>query len=203
MAKRGLAEYIYNSAKLAGCTISLVETQTILKGMNVGHLELDAIQRIINLRNGWNYVLSSLDEPFDLEYIRRVNEIAFCENDCEGGRFRIQRTRAPGSDFVPPILIKSVVEAELRQLMTIERTTEKAIRFFLWACRMRLFQDGNKRTGMLCANRLLLETGEGILTVKDSLIPEFHNRLLRYYNAGDMSVIDQWLYEHCIVGVQF
>ena len=201
LAKRNLAEHIYNSAKLEGCNVSIVETQTILNGINVEHIPIDVIQRILNLRRAWNYVLASFTDAFDLEYVCEINTLVFRDEHLGGGKLRARKAKLPGTNFVPPIPVREDVDAEILRIMNIESVTRRAITFFLWTCRARLFPDGNKRTGMFCANKMLIEAGAGILTVKDALVPEFNKRLKQFFETGDMSVIDQWLYEHCIVGI--
>ena len=72
-AKRNLVDYIYHSARLEGCNVTFPDTQTLLDGVNVGSVTLDDVQTILNLRDAWRYVLSSLDEPFNLDYICGIN----------------------------------------------------------------------------------------------------------------------------------
>jgi hypothetical protein len=52
--------------KMENRNVTFPETQTILQGVNVGHVALDDIQAILNIRDAWRYLLDTLDEPLDL-----------------------------------------------------------------------------------------------------------------------------------------
>jgi hypothetical protein len=95
------------------------------------------------------------------------------------------------------------VSAEIAALLRIENVTERAIRFFLWACRSQLFWDGNKRTGTLCANKILISAGKGILSIRENRLQEFNRRLTDFYSSNDYSRIDRFIYENCILGIDF
>ena len=82
-------------------------------------------------------------------------------------------------------------------------TTEKAIRYFLWGMRSQLFWDGNKRTSTLGANKILIQEGKGILSVKEQDLSEFNQRLTNFYNTNDYSVIDGFIYNRCLRGIDF
>ncbi len=203
LAKRNLVDNIYNSAKLEGCNVTFPETQTILDGVNVGSVKLDDITTILNLRDAWRFITTTIDEPFSLEYLCRINEHVSRNESIDWGKLRTGKVGISGTEYIPPIPNKDTVIAGLSKIEQIERDTEKAITLFLWACRSQLFWDGNKRTSTIAANKILIAAGEGILTIKDRDVIEFNKRLLEYYNTGDVSVLNQWLYDNCIVGIEF
>ena len=51
--------------------------------------------------------------------------------------------------------------------------------------------------------KILMQAGAGILTIKDKDVLEFNKRLLAYYDTGNMSVLDTWLYDNCMDGIDF
>lgn len=203
VAKRNLVDYIYNSAKLEGCNVTFPETQTILDGVNVGNVTLDDIQTILNLRDAWRFVLSSLDQPFDVDYICRVNDFVSRRESLQWGVLRTGRVGISGTNYEPPVPVRQDVERQIAQILSAESATERAINYFLWACRAQLFWDGNKRISTVCANKILIAAGEGILTVRDADVLTFNQLLLQFYNTGDPSEIKPWLYEHSIDGIDF
>ena len=203
LAKKKLIEAVYNSAKLEGCNVTFPETQTILDGVNVPNVTLNDIQTILNLRDAWRYVLSDIETPFSLDFICKVNEYVSRNESLEWGVLRKGNVGISGTDYVPPLPVRENVERELTEILSLPTVTESAIRFFLWACRSQLFWDGNKRTSNVCANKILISSGKGILTVQDKDIVEFNKRLLAFYNTADYSVIDTWLYDNCIYGIDF
>ena len=64
-------------------------------------------------------------------------------------------------------------------------------------------QDGNKRTSLVLANRILIEAGAGMLTINDKNMEQFNELLVAYYNTGDSEKLKQFLYETAIVGIEF
>ena len=199
-AKRGIVDYIYNSARLEGCNVTFPETYTILEGVNVGSVTLDDIQTILNLRDAWRFIMSTVEEPFTLEYLCKINEHISRSESLAWGVLRTGKVGISGTEYTPPIPTPESARALFDGLAGT--ATERAIAFFLKGCRAQLFWDGNKRTSTLAANKILMQAGAGIFTVRDKDILEFNKRLLEYYNTGDASVIDRWLYENCIEGIE-
>lgn len=78
---------------------------------------------------------------------------------------------------------------------------EKALKAFAWGPRGQFFWDGNKRTSMTLANRILLSAGAGILRITDKHMMQFNERLLNYYNSGDSEDMKVFLYENAIQGI--
>ncbi|MDR3313679.1 MAG: Fic family protein [Oscillospiraceae bacterium] len=201
VAKRNLVDYIYNSAKLEGCNVTFPETQTILAGVNVGSVTLDDIQTVLNLRDAWRFVLAEQTAPFDLAFICKVNEQVSRNESLQWGALRTGQVGISGTEYKPPLPEKAAVEADLQRMERITCATERAIAFFLWACRAQLFWDGNKRTATLCANKILIAAGEGVLSIRDADVLEFNQRLLAWYDTGDPATLDAWMYAHCIDGL--
>src|SRR5699024_6145937 len=106
-----------------------------------------------------------------------------------------------GVDYVPTIPNKENVIDNIDRILNIESVTERAIRYFLWGMRSQLFWDGNKRTSTLCANKILISEGKGILTIPEKYIREFNVRLSEFYNTNDYSKIDKFIYDNCIHGL--
>ncbi|MEC0915984.1 filamentation induced by cAMP protein fic, partial [Bacillus atrophaeus] len=73
LAKKTLVNNIYNSAKLEGVNVTFPQTKTILDGMSVSNVDMDDIQKILNLRNAWRYVFNTIDADFNLEYAKKIN----------------------------------------------------------------------------------------------------------------------------------
>ncbi len=73
----------------------------------------------------------------------------------------------------------------------------------LYGMRSQLFWDGNKRTSTICANKIMIENGCGIIKVSDKHLEEFNLLLTDYYNTNNMSKIKQFIYDNCIDGISF
>ena len=69
--------------------------------------------------------------------------------------------------------------------------------------RLQLFYDGNKRIAMLIGNKIMIENGQGIISVAQKDIKEFYKLLVSYYETNDKTEIKQFLYDNCIDGMKF
>ena len=72
LAKKLIVDTIYCGIRMEGSRMTFPETQTILQGVNVPNASLDDIQAILNMRDAWKYVLSTINEPISLELICKV-----------------------------------------------------------------------------------------------------------------------------------
>ncbi|MCL2494446.1 MAG: Fic family protein [Oscillospiraceae bacterium] len=199
-AKRGMVDYIYHSAKLEGCNVTFPETYTILEGVNVGSVTLDDIQTILNLRDAWRFVMCTLEEAFTPTYLCKINEYISRNESLAWGVLRTGGVGISGTEYKPPLPTPESAQALIDGLTGT--ATQRAIAFFLLGCRAQLFWDGNKRTSTLAANKILMQAGAGIFAIREKDALEFNTRLLDYYNTGDLSVIDRWLYDNCIEGIE-
>lgn len=73
----------------------------------------------------------------------------------------------------------------------------------LYGMRSQLFWDGNKRTSTICANKIMIENGKGIIKISDKHLEEFNVLLTKFYNTNDKDKIKQFIYDNCIDGISF
>ena len=64
-----------------------------------------------------------------------------------------------------------------------------------------LFWDGNKRTSLTLANKILLQAGAGMLTISAKNMEQFNEALLNYYNTAAAEPLKAFLYENAIQGL--
>ncbi|WP_303138264.1 hypothetical protein [uncultured Eubacterium sp.] len=79
--------------------------------------------------------------------------------------------------------------------------TDKALEAFTWGARGQFFWDGNKRTSLLLANKILVSSGAGIMTITDKYMEQFNSLLFEYYNTGENRELKQFLYDNAILGL--
>ena len=99
----------------------------------------------------------------------------------EWGKLRTGRVAISGTDYEPPVPELETVRRELKQILNMNTTaTEKALTAFVWGTRGQFFWDGNKRTSLVLANKILLEAGAGMLTITANNMEAFNTLLLDY-----------------------
>ena len=202
LTSNNLPLIIYNSARLEGINTTYPDTKTILEGVNVPNLKLDEINCILNLRDAWNYTLSNIDEVVDLDFICKINSFVSRNESLEWGVLRTGKVGINGVDYIPEIPQKDIITKNIKEILKQGSITENALNLMLYLMRSQIFWDGNKRTSMIIANKILISNGCGIITIKEEDIREFNTLLTEYYNTNNKNKIIKFLYEKCIFGME-
>lgn len=204
LGKKKWDENVYCGMRMENRAVTFPETQTILNGINVPNLLIDDIQAILNMRDAWKFLLHSFTEDLSIDYMCKLNGFIARNEALEWGVLRTDNVGISGTDYKQEIPVRTVVEQELKDILVKDGSaTEKALTTFLWGTRKQLFWDGNKRTSMTVANKILLAAGAGLLTITDTYMNKFNELLLAYYNTGEVDILKQFLYENCIQGISF
>ena len=203
LAKRNLVDSIYKSAKLEGLTATYADTEAIVYGGIVNGLKQDEITAINNLKHAWRFVLDTLDYDVDLSYIRQVNQEIGTHLIAGCGNLRTFDVSIGGTGWRPSIPEYDSVAAEIAKIRDSSASnTDKALTAMLYICRTQPFVDGNKRTATLVANQMSIRNGCGIISVPEALDAAFKERLVAFYESGDMSDAKDFLYRNCLSGFQ-
>lgn len=203
LAKRNLVDNIYSNARMEGLNVTLSQTKTILDGINVPELKIDEIQCILNLRDAWKFVINNINETFDMNFICKVNELVARNESISWGTLRNGKVEITGTNYIPDIPNKENVEQDISNILEIENPTEKAIEYMLYGMRNQLFWDGNKRTSTICANKIMIENGCGIIKVPDNKLEIFTTLLSEFYSSNNNEKIKQFIFDNCIDGISF
>lgn len=202
LAKKKWDENVYCGMKMENRAVTFPQTKTILNGVNVPNVQLDDIQAILNMRDAWKHLLTTINEPVTFEYWCKLNEFIARNEALEWGKLRTGTVGISGTDYMPPIPQQEVVQQELADILNSDvSATEKALNAFVWGARGQFFWDGNKRTSLTLANKILVEAGAGILTITDKHMEQFNVLLLDYYNTGASDTLKVFLYENAIQGI--
>lgn len=202
LAKKKWDENVYCGMKMENRAVTFPQTKTILNGVNVPNVQLDDIQAILNMRDAWKHLLNTINEPVTFEYWCKLNEFIARNEALEWGKLRTGTVGISGTDYMPPIPQQEAVQQELADILNADvSATEKALNAFEWGARGQFFWDGNKRTSLTLANKILIEAGAGILTITDKHMEQFNVLLLDYYNTGISDTLKVFLYENAIQGI--
>ena len=203
LAKKKWDENVYCGMKMENRAVTFPQTQTILNGVNVPNVQLDDIQAILNMRDAWKFLLGTVNEEVTFEYWCKLNEYIARNEALEQGRLRTGIVGISGTDYEPPIPNKEKTIEELKSILSTSNAsaTDKALEAFVWGTRGQFFWDGNKRTSLMLANKILVSSGSGIMTITDKYMEQFNTILLNYYNTGKSEELKQFLYENAIQGM--
>ena len=204
IAKRNIVDYIWKSANLEGIEVTYTETQVIYDGGIVNGLTVDKIIAINNLKYAWEFILENNDVDYNtLCHIHKLvaDKLVL---DQELGKIRTTPVNIGGTSWKPQFPIESQIKEELEALLNQENKTktEIAIEIMLSLMRRQIFIDGNKRVEMLFANKIMIDNGCEIITIAQENQEKFYEKLIRYYESGNMQELKQWIYDTCIDGIK-
>ncbi len=204
LAKKKWDENVYCSMRMENRAVTFPQTKTILNGVNVPNVHLDDIQAILNMRDAWKYLLHTVEEPITFAYWCKLNELIARNEALEWGKLRTGSVSISGTDYLPPVPEREKTIQELQNITQnhLASATDKALEVFVWGARGQFFWDGNKRTSLTLANKILVMAGAGILTITDQYMEQFNTLLLDYYNTGESDTLKNFLYENAIQGIQ-
>lgn len=203
LAKKKWDENVYCGMRMESRAVTFPQTKTILEGINVPDVRLDDIQAILNMRDAWRFQLDHLGAPITLDYLCKLNALIARNEALSWGELRTGQVAISGTDYLPPVPVRESVDRELAHILSQHTSaTARALDLFAWGTRGQFFWDGNKRTSLVLANKLLLEAGAGMLTITEKDMEPFHEELLSYYDSGESGGLKAFLYAHAIQGME-
>lgn len=203
LAKRNLIDNIYKSARLEGIAVTFPQTEAVFNGVNVSSLSVGDVVAINNLKHAWQFVFDTMEYPqTDFAFVCEVNRIIGAGLYNNAGFLRGMPVSIGGTTWRPDLPVKADIINDIGEINKAENATKKAIDLMLYIMRKQMFLDGNKRTAMICANRVLIENGAGLINIDVEYIEEFKTKLIGYYETNQKEEIQDFLFEKCLNGIQ-
>lgn len=195
-ARANMKANIYDQAVLEGVATSFPQTENIIDNGTVTGMTANDIQKILNLKHAWEFILDSDVIQAKTDYYllchiaKLVNEGFFTDGD----RIRGVPVTIGGSSYKPPIPIESIVKENITEILESETTEiDTAIKLCMYCMKTQVFIDGNKRASVIFANHYLIAHGQGFLVIPEKHVPEFKKKLVAYYEGEDLAVISEFL----------
>lgn len=204
LSKKLIIESIYNLAKLEGCSITFLETQLIYNGINDSNVTMDDVRVVRNLKAAWEFYLNrEFGTELNLEFLLAINKKVSNNESLDWGVLRYGNIGISGTNHKPKVPEEQEVREQLEEMKLITNKTLRALKLFLWMCRSQLFWDGNKRSASICCNKVLLDNGCGLLVIQEKGLKEFNTLLSNSYETNQDKEIINFLYEKCIIGIEY
>ena len=176
-------EYTYNSNAIEGNTLTLRETDMVLRGLTVDKKPLKEHLEAIGHKEAFDYVRELVKENTELSesVIKQIHYLVLADKREDRGVYRRVPVRIMGAAHEPvqPYLIEPKLNELLQNYAeSDEHIITKLARFHIEFEGIHPFIDGNGRTGRLLVNLELMKAGFPPIDIK------FTDRLA-YYNAFD------------------
>ncbi|MGF1947257.1 Fic family protein [Enterococcus gallinarum] len=208
LLKKNIVELVYNAGKFEGLNTTILQTEEIIKYNRANNVAVDDVLTVVNLKRGFEMLLNDIQEPL-VETSKRINRIVAAEDALFPGEIRtggVEVSTIQGR-YVPPMLTEDEVKNQYGKILIQDISdTEKALRLFLFISKNQIFWDGNKRTALLTANKIMFDHGLGLLSIPEIVFEKFNDLLSMYYNSkqiSDESKILSFMYEKCVFGINY
>ena len=208
LLKKNIVELVYNAGKFEGLNTTLLQTEEIIKYNRANNVAVNDVLTVVNLKRGFEMLLNDVQETL-LETSKRINRIVAAEDALFPGEIRtggVEVSTIQGR-YVPPMLTEDEIKNQYDEIMNQDISeTEKALRLFLFIAKNQIFWDGNKRTALLTANKIMFSQGLGLLSIPETKFVKFNELLSNYYNSNlllDELTIISYMYEYCIFGIYY
>lgn len=199
-ARINIKSLIYDQAVLEGVATSFPQTEEIIENGKVSGVTPTDIQKILNLKHAWEFILDSdvINFKSDYQILSHIGKLVNEGLIVDGGRIRSIPVTIGGCSYIPPIPIETVIIESINAILNEELSNiKKAIQLCLYAMKTQVFKDGNKRSAIIFANHFLISKGEGILVVPEQNVSEFKKLLVQYYEGTDNTGILEFLELKC------
>lgn len=178
-----LVEYIYNSNAIEGNTLTMRETDMVLRGLTIDQKSLKEHLEVIGHKEAFDYVRQLVSENIEISesVIKDIHYLVLSDKKDDRGRYRKISVRIMGAAHEPaqPYMIIPKMEELLEEYKNSkEDIVTKLARFHIEFEGIHPFIDGNGRTGRLLVNLELMKAGYPPIDIK------FTDRL-KYYEAFD------------------
>lgn len=207
--EEAMVDFVYTSAKIEGNTYSRLDTDNLLRlGYTAGgKLYSDAIM-LMNLRKAFFSIISTTKNTlFDADFIADLHKTLMKDllPSFEQGIVRTSGVLIGGTKYSPlaePERLKTEQKFILHIAEQYDNAFEQAIYLHCNTAYLQYFRDGNKRTARLLQTAAMVKNGVLPLFFSDTLITEYKNALIHYYETGDYSLYVDFFKENYRLSIE-
>ena len=188
-------EYTYNSNAIEGNTLTLRETDLVLRGLTIDKKPLKDHMEAVGHKEAFDYVRELVKEkaPLTESIIKQIHYLVLADKKDDRGVYRRIPVRIMGARHEPvqPYLIEPKMEQLLQgYAASEEHIVAKLARFHIEFEGIHPFIDGNGRTGRLLVNLELMKAGYPPIDIKFSDRVAYYNAFDAYHVRRDLSAME-------------
>ncbi|MBQ5345800.1 MAG: Fic family protein [Acidaminococcaceae bacterium] len=188
-------EYTYNSNAIEGNTLTLRETDLVLRGLTIDQKPLKDHMEAVGHKEAFDYVRELVKEnaPLTESVIKQIHYLVLADKKDDRGVYRRIPVRIMGAhhDPVQPYLIGPKMEQLLLDYAASEaHIVTKLARFHIEFEGIHPFIDGNGRTGRLLVNLELMKAGYPPIDIKFTDRVAYYDAFDAYHVRHDLSAME-------------
>ena len=183
LTEQFVVEYTYNSNAIEGNTLTLRETDLVLRGFTIDKKPLKDHIEVFGHKEAFDFILELVKDnvPLTASIIKQINYLVLADKNEGRGVYRIIPvliTGAKHEPVQPHLIVPKMEQLLIAYRNSTEHIATKLARFHIEFETIHPFIDGNGRTGRLLVNLELMKAGLPPIDIK------FTDRV-NYYNAFD------------------
>ena len=196
-----MVEYTYNSNAIEGNTLTLRETDMVLRGLTIDKKPLKDHMEAVGHRDAFWFICDLVKQKTELSesVIKQIHSLVLADKPQDRGVYRRVPVRIMGAHHIPPqpYLVGSLMEELLYDFQKDNANiAEKLARFHIRFEGIHPFIDGNGRTGRLLVNLELMKAGYPPIDIKFADRMRYYDAFDFYYVNGDLSPMTKLFAEY-------
>ncbi len=190
-----IVEYTYNSNAIEGNTLTLRETDLVLRGLTIDRKPLKDHMEAVGHKEAFDFVSELVKDnvPISESIIKQIHCLVLADKREDRGVYRKVPVRIMGAQHEPvqPYLIELKMEQLLYDFAaSTEHIVTKLARFHIEFEGIHPFIDGNGRTGRLLVNLELMKSGFPPIDIKFTDRIAYYNAFDEYHVKHNLSVME-------------
>ena len=190
-----IVEYTYNSNAIEGNTLTLRETDLVLRGLTIDRKPLKDHMEAVGHKEAFDFVSELVKDnvPISEGIIKQIHCLVLADKREDRGVYRRVPVRIMGAQHEPvqPFLIEPKMEQLLYDFAaSTEHIVTKLARFHIEFEGIHPFIDGNGRTGRLLVNLELMKSGFPPIDIKFTDRIAYYNAFDEYHVKHNLSVME-------------
>lgn len=190
-----MVEYTYNSNAIEGNTLTLRETDMVLKGLTVGQKPLKDHIEAVSHKEAFYFILDLVKEKRELSesIIKQIHFLVLGDKKDDRGVYRRVPVRIMGASHEPlqPYLIEPRMESLLIDYKSSQdNLIKKLAKFHIEFESIHPFIDGNGRTGRLLVNLELMKNGYPPIDIKFTDRIKYYDAFEEYHKKNNVKAME-------------
>jgi len=191
-----MIEYTYNSNAIEGNTLTLRETDMVLRGLTIDQKPLKDHMEAVGHKEAFDFVRELVRDNVLISerIVQQIHYLVLTDKKDDRGVYRRVPVRIMGAQHEPvqPYLIQPRME---QLMLSFAESTEhiitKLARFHIEFEGIHPFIDGNGRTGRLLVNLELMKAGYPPIDIKFTDRIAYYNAFDEYYTKGSLAAMEK------------
>ena len=189
-------EYTYNSNAIEGNTLTLRETDMVLRGLTIAQKPLKDHIEAVGHKEAFEFIQGLIKDqvPLSESIIKQIHYLVLADKKDDRGVYRKVPVRIMGAkhESVQPYLIQPKMEQLLESYInSTEHIIPRLARFHIEFEGIHPFIDGNGRTGRLLVNMELMKAGYPPIDIKFSDRVAYYKAFDEYYEKNNLNAMEK------------